>query len=217
MELLNTTELNYRIENLFRETNNYLIILSPYLDITKKLEIILKDSSSKIVIIYRECKNIEYYKKELSNIVFFQSKSLHAKAYISNKTTIISSLNLYEYSQINNFELGIMFENDIERKLFEKLFYEIQILLKTSNPEINLSSYIREYRMRDLYWELLQKCGKNDKNDNINNTQYVFVCNEMKKKYEFKPTDYYQDKTAILRETIITKEMYEYGLNIITI
>ena len=217
MELLNTTELNYRIENLFRENNNYLIILSTYLDITKKLEIILKDSSSKIILIYRECKNIDYYKKELSNIVFFESKTLHSKAYISNKITIISSLNLYEYSQINNFELGILFENDAERKLFEKLFYEIQILLKTIDTKINLSNYIREYRMRDLYWELLQKCGKNDKNDNINNKQYIFVCNEMQKKFEFKSSDFYQDKTAILRETIITKEMYEYGINNIVI
>ena len=217
MNLLNTTELNYQIENLFRDNSDYLIILSPYLDINKKLEIILKDSSSKIVLIYRECKNIEYYQKELSNITFFQSKTLHAKAYISNKITIISSLNLYEYSQINNFELGILFDNNDENELFDKLFYEIQILLKTIDPEINLSKYIKEYRMRDLYWELLQKCGKNDRNDNINNKQYILVCDEMVKKFEFKPSDYYKDKSAILRGTIISKDMYEYGINNITI
>jgi phosphatidylserine/phosphatidylglycerophosphate/cardiolipin synthase-like enzyme len=213
MELLNTTELNYKIEKMFEKERDYLIILSPYLNINKKLEIILKDSSAKIIIIYRECNNINYYKKELSNAFFFQIKTLHAKAYISKEITIITSLNLIEYSQINNFELGILFENNTEREMYEKLYDEIQILLKTFDPEINLHSYIKEYRMRDLYWNLLEKNGKSDKTDNENNKLYKFVCDEMLKKYDFKKYDFYQDNSAIYRHTIITKDMYEFGIN----
>ncbi len=35
-------------------------------------------------------------------------KNLHAKCYLNESECIISSLNLYEFSQINNNEMGIL-------------------------------------------------------------------------------------------------------------
>jgi phosphatidylserine/phosphatidylglycerophosphate/cardiolipin synthase-like enzyme len=40
--------------------------------------------------------------------------NLHAKCYISENEAIISSLNLYEYSQVNNDEMGILVKSNHE-------------------------------------------------------------------------------------------------------
>ena len=39
-------------------------------------------------------------------------KNLHAKCYLNEESCIVSSLNLYEFSQVNNNEMGILISKD---------------------------------------------------------------------------------------------------------
>ena len=52
MELISTTDLNSEIEKMFREERDPILILSPYLDISAKIQAILSMFTGKVI--YRE-------------------------------------------------------------------------------------------------------------------------------------------------------------------
>jgi phosphatidylserine/phosphatidylglycerophosphate/cardiolipin synthase-like enzyme len=121
-KILNTTEFTYEIEMLLKNCEKYLIILSPYLKINPRLSFIISNIKVKTYLIYRDTdlKNIEPLKLN-DNITIVQSKNLHAKAYINENNAIIGSLNLYDYSQVNNFELGVKISKKENLEQFNKL------------------------------------------------------------------------------------------------
>jgi hypothetical protein len=217
MDVLNTTELNNEIEDMFKREKAFLLILSPYLQIHKKLETILSMSKANITIVYRECKNADEIKNNLSNVTFLQVNNLHAKAYISQTHTIITSLNMYEYSQINNFELGVLIENEKEEKLTNKIKEEILYLFKENNFDLTiLDKFNRHYSYGDLYYFLVEKYGVNTrKYENFYNATTI-ISDELKNNFPHNEKDLRDDK-SFLFSTKITKEMYDYGIEKIII
>ena len=65
-------------------------------------------------------------------------KNLHAKCYINESTCIISSLNLYEFSQVNNNEMGILIEKDQDDSVFKDAYEEAQRIIRISD-EVRIS------------------------------------------------------------------------------
>ena len=65
-------------------------------------------------------------------------KNLHAKCYLNEGEAIITSMNLYEFSQANNNEMGIHFTKEQDPDLYAKAFEEVQRLL-TISEEIRVS------------------------------------------------------------------------------
>lgn len=65
-------------------------------------------------------------------------KNLHAKCYINESTCIISSLNLYEFSQVNNNEMGILIEKDQDATVFKDAYEEAQRIIRISD-EVRIS------------------------------------------------------------------------------
>jgi hypothetical protein len=243
--LLNTDELIVEIKKLFREEQKQLIIASPYIDTNNELIEMLSSSSAKIHFFIRipkpnrkkEIKKINTIKEGLPNVNFIEIKDLHAKAYISKDYSIVASLNLLKSSQENNFELGIAFKNKDYTELHNKIIDEFKLLLKKNNHDMNIleenkifSTSLtideynrgrifqnRVYNMKYLYRGIMEKNGKNWVSDDPEDEIYRYVCKKMREKYgnEFKPENYYYDRTALYRQTWITKEMYEYGINTI--
>lgn len=65
-------------------------------------------------------------------------KNLHAKCYLNESECIISSSNLYEFSQVNNNEMGILvrkYEDDI---VFKEAYEEAQRIIRISE-EVRIS------------------------------------------------------------------------------
>ena len=57
MEILGTTKISYEIERILDESENYLILVSPYLKLNQRLKVRLSDSfkrTEKSFILYRE-------------------------------------------------------------------------------------------------------------------------------------------------------------------
>lgn len=195
--------------------------MSPYLKITKKLLYLLSSATTKITFIFRECESINEIKSSAKNTMFLNIPELHAKAYINDSTAIITSLNLYEYSQINNFELGIMFTRNENSEEYVKLVNEINILckangFKTISNELDVNDIPLKYddrlTMGYLYKELKQKYGFNRRPENEIDQEYLHICNVMRKKYNFEKTQLYEDGSLVLRSTLISKEMFEFGI-----
>ena len=63
--------------------------------------------------------------------------NLHAKCYISESACIITSLNLYEFSQVNNNEMGVYIERD-DGALYQDAYAEAQRIIRISD-EVKIS------------------------------------------------------------------------------
>lgn len=59
-------------------------------------------------------------------------KNLHAKCYLNESECIISSLNLYEFSQVNNNEMGISIRKYEDDDVFKDAYEEAQRIIRIS-------------------------------------------------------------------------------------
>ena len=115
---LNTQRLNQFIPELIKSSKDELVLIVPYVHISKTifkaLELANKNGVQ-IILIYRENKLNEQEKKKLlslDNISLLHHPHIHSKCYFNGGLLIISSMNLYEYSELNNREMGSLFVHE---------------------------------------------------------------------------------------------------------
>ena len=53
-------------------------------------------------------------------------ENLHAKCYINEESMVITSMNMYEYSENNNWEMGILIRKQDDAKVFEEAIREVE-------------------------------------------------------------------------------------------
>ena len=138
-KFLNTTGVSYHLEELIKGTKDRLILISPYLQFTDRIKEHLSNLNIQkrdIRIVYRENKlQLEENNWLESQIGIRTSicKNLHAKCYLNENEAIITSMNLYEFSQQNNNEMGIYFTKAQDPDLYNSTFEEVQRLLTISD------------------------------------------------------------------------------------
>ena len=143
-KFLNTTGVSYHLEELIKGTKDRLILISPYLQFTDRIKEHLSNLNVQkrdIRIVYRENKlQLEENNWLESQIGIRTSlcKNLHAKCYINENEAIITSMNLYEFSQQNNNEMGIYVSKAQDTDLYNATLEEVQRLL-TISEEIRVT------------------------------------------------------------------------------
>ena len=65
-------------------------------------------------------------------------KNLHAKCYMNEEMCIVTSLNLYEFSQVNNNEMGILIQRSEDGQLYKDAYEEAQRIIRISD-EVRIS------------------------------------------------------------------------------
>ena len=70
-------------------------------------------------------------------------KNLHAKCYLNEELCIITSLNLYEFSQVNNNEMGVLVERSTDADLYKDSYEEAQRIIRISD-EVRISLEVVE-------------------------------------------------------------------------
>ena len=143
-KFLNTSATNYYLEELLKNARERLIIISPFLKLNDRIKELLEDKNRMkidIRIVYGKSElqpeEINWL-KELSFIRTSFCKNLHAKCYLNEKDCIITSLNLYEFSQINNNEMGVFISRDEDSLLYKDAYDEAQRIIRISD-EIRIS------------------------------------------------------------------------------
>ena len=217
MKILGTTKISYEIEEILDSANKYLILVSPYLKLNNRLKVRLSDAFKKaetIYLIYREneLKNHDLiWLKSFDNINLFSIKNLHSKIYLNQDFAIISSMNLYEYSQINNHEIGVKFAFNEDRNEYIDTLNEIRVMLESEYEDENffkIIEHFEDFSMGKLFWELSEKYSFRHYNSGSPKL-YQFLCDKAREITDFNDYELYQDKTAILRAADIGKERYE--------
>lgn len=143
-EFLNTTATSYRLEKLIKTAKEKLILISPFLKINDRIKELLEDKDRlklDVRIIYgkNELQNDEInWLNELISIRTSFCKNLHAKCYINEESCIITSMNLYEFSQVNNNEMGIYISKTEDDILYKDAYEESQRIIRSSD-EVRIS------------------------------------------------------------------------------
>ena len=139
--ILDTYETNTWISHISEDARKHLVIICPYLKINEKLRRTIEVADKKGVNLF-----VIYGKRELdegtmtwlkglrhSNIASI--KDLHAKLYMNEEMAVISSMNLYEYSQVNNEELGVLCGKRQDRNEFKDITFQVMRLIGISEKE----------------------------------------------------------------------------------
>lgn len=143
-KFLNTTGVSYHLEDLIKTTNSKLILISPYLQFSDRIREHLTNLNllkRDIRIIFRENKLQPEENNWLEKQIGVRTslcKNLHAKCYINEKSAIVTSMNLYEFSQQNNDEMGIFVLKEEDPQLYQDILNEVNRLLNISE-EIRIS------------------------------------------------------------------------------
>lgn len=143
-KFLNTTGVSYHLEELIKGTKDRLILISPYLQFTDRIKEHLSNLNIQkrdIRIVYRENKLQMEENNWLETQIGIRTsicKNLHAKCYLNENEAIITSMNLYEFSQMNNNEMGIHITKADDPILYNDALQEVQRLL-TISEEIRVT------------------------------------------------------------------------------
>lgn len=143
-KFLNTTAINYHLEELIKSASERLILISPYLKLNSRIKELLEDKDRMKIDIRVVYGKSELQPEEISwlnNLSFVRTsfcQNLHAKCYLNEKSAIITSLNLYEFSQINNNEMGILVERDEDESVYRDTYEECQRIIRISD-EVKMS------------------------------------------------------------------------------
>ncbi len=143
-KFLNTSAINYFLEELIKTASERLILISPFLRLNDRVKELLEDKNRlKIDVRIVYGKN-ELHPEEINwlrELKFIRTsfcKNLHAKCYINEESCIITSLNLYEFSQINNNEMGIYISRQSDPEIYREAFEEAQRIIRISD-EVRMS------------------------------------------------------------------------------
>jgi phosphatidylserine/phosphatidylglycerophosphate/cardiolipin synthase-like enzyme len=143
-KFLNTSATNYYLEEMIKGAKDRLILISPFLRLNDRIKELLEDKNRlkiDVRVVYGKSELQPEEVKWLQALTYIRTsfcKNLHAKCYLNEEACIITSLNLYEFSQVNNNEMGIFMSRSEDASLYRDAYEEAQRIIRISD-EIRVS------------------------------------------------------------------------------
>ncbi|WP_024545491.1 phospholipase D family protein [Picosynechococcus sp. NKBG15041c] len=137
-KFLTTSGTSHHIEQIIIGAKKTVVFLTPYLFLSRTLLERLQDADRqgiKIIIVYRQNKLRPVEVEVLNNfksLDIFYSPNLHAKCYFNAKEMIITSMNMYEFSEKNNREMGILINRQEDKELYINAYQEAKSIIAAS-------------------------------------------------------------------------------------
>ena len=157
-KFLDTTGVSYHLEKLIKNTNDKLILISPFLKFNERIKELLEDKDRlklDVRLIYgkNELQPEENnWLKGLRSIHSSFCKNLHAKCYLNENEAIITSMNLYEFSQQNNNEMGIYVTKENDSALYNEIYEESRRLVRISDEiQITISKFPKDPPKKKIF------------------------------------------------------------------
>ncbi len=148
-EIITDRELRHSIESTISHSQFFLFVVSPYIDLDEDLKKAFSHLKPDVVktIVYRKSDNSNInsgiskesrlFFKSLPNIELVAVKNLHAKFFMNEEYTVISTMNLTSSSN-HNYEIGIEIDNEKEYGMFQEcLDYLIYDILDSEDSDIS--------------------------------------------------------------------------------
>jgi hypothetical protein len=130
--------VSHEVQKIVENAQLQLLLISPYIKLHHRLIASLKskqsDPSFELVVVFGKNEHdktksigeadLEFF-KSFANVKISYEKHLHAKYYANEATSILCSMNLYDYSQNNNIEAGILMQSSSLKSLANNLVYNV--------------------------------------------------------------------------------------------
>ena len=141
VEFLTTTGISDQLEKLITSAREEITLISPYLKVNERLQNFIRDADLRrvrITVIYGKRDMQDAEREWISGLTTpaetWFVRNLHAKCYLSEDAAIITSMNLYEFSEQHNDEMGIFVSRSQEPALYQKIRDEALRLRRTATP-----------------------------------------------------------------------------------
>lgn len=138
-KFLNTSATNYFLEELIKDAKDRLILISPFLKLNDRVRELLEDKNRlkiDVRVVYGKSELSHEEMTWLNSLTFIRTsfcKNLHAKCYLNEDLCIVTSLNLYEFSQVNNNEMGILLRRSEDTEIYKDAYEEAQRIIRISD------------------------------------------------------------------------------------
>ena len=137
VQYLNTQGAYSEIENIVNRAEHKLVIMSPYIQINRSLlQKIFHASEHRSIDVSLICRVNDIKPEEIAamnrinRLEIFDLPNLHANCIYNEKTLIMTSLNLFDYSQINNRDMGAMLTADKDPGAFISAVRETEYMMQ---------------------------------------------------------------------------------------
>lgn len=152
-EFLTTSGVAHNIEEVITGARSQLFLISPYLRLSKTLWERLRDAGQrgvKVILIYGKNELTGDQRDsllKLNNLSLYYFENLHAKCYFNETIMVITSMNLHEFSEKTNREMGILISKIQDKELFAKAIDEATSILRSSKRD-ELAKQVTGYKSR---------------------------------------------------------------------
>ena len=146
VKFLNTSGITYHLEEIIKGSQGgRLLLISPYLKFNPRIKGLLEEQArwkTDIRIVYGKTDLRAEETKWLddNDVRTSFQEHLHAKCYMSDRHALVTSMNLYEFSQVNNDEMGILVSAEDDPELYQEIKDEAdRILRRSENVRLNVT------------------------------------------------------------------------------
>lgn len=153
-KILTTTGVSACIERIINESTHRITIVCPYVDINERFKdlIAARDRNGvELWLLYGKrdlSEKTSSWVRTLKNAKQFYLEHLHAKCYSNESEAILTSMNLYAYSEHNNYELGVLVRKAIDSELFSELNKEVDRLIELASSSTRPKAIVEEKKSR---------------------------------------------------------------------
>ena len=131
---------SYQLEELIKGTRERLVLISPFLRFNRRIRHFLADRNRQrieIRVVYGKQQLRAEERKWLDSMTSIRTgycPDLHAKCYLNERAVLLTSMNLYEFSEVNNHEMGVLIHRDRSPALYDQIREETMRIVRLSEP-----------------------------------------------------------------------------------
>ena len=138
MQIINPNEIGAKISTLISESNEKFYAITPFLDLSKWRKILTNLENAvkrgvKIKFYFREIREKDFQVLHKLGVELNQINGLHTKLYINECEVIVSSVNLYEFSDLHSIDIALHFK---KTKDYNKIYnYYVKYIFSKKNSK----------------------------------------------------------------------------------
>ena len=153
-EFLTTSAITYKVEEIIKNAQDKLILVSPYLKFDNRVKELVEDKhrlpKTDIRLIFGKSglqPDVIVWLNRLTRMRINFRENLHAKCYLNEDEALVTSMNLYEFSMRNNDEMGILVSREHDEEMHGAIREEVD-RIERGSQDARLSVLMAEHDKR---------------------------------------------------------------------
>ena len=149
-KFLTTRGTIFAIEQIINNAQQSIVLLSPFVKIPDSLfQNLMAADKRGVTIELIHGKNrlqqaVLEQLKRISNLKIYFLENVHAKCYFNEQSMVITSLNLYDFSEQSNREMGVYITREKEEEVYKEAVREAQMIMSLAKLE-NVNKITRDH------------------------------------------------------------------------